>query len=110
LNPGVCLIHIKINFVFPDYDFDCNNNFEGGGWLRVRYNSYGFEPRWYLATDGLRGTDVYGYPGLGEYSIYYRNLMNPGSELLFVLGSFIWLACTSLQPNGVSLQEISNIG
>ncbi len=84
---------IRTAIVFPDYDLTCNNNFEGGGWLLVRYNSFGSQPRWYRATDGLRGTDVYGYPGLGEYSIYYANLMKPESELLFVVGSFIGLAC-----------------
>jgi hypothetical protein len=93
-----------------DYDFTCNNNFEGGGWFLVRFNSFGSQPRWYRASDGLRGTDEYGYPGLGEYSIYYRHLMNPDSELLFVVGLFIRLACTSLQHNGVSLQGISVTG
>jgi hypothetical protein len=69
----------------PDVNFVCENSFEGGGWLQVRYINSSPE-KWHRAQDGLRGTDVYGYPGLSEYSIYFKNLMKPADELLFSLG------------------------
>jgi hypothetical protein len=75
-----------VTLAFTDVNLICNHGFEGGGWLQVRYNSFGSSPKWYVATDGLRGFDVYGYPGLGEYSIYFKNLMKPESELLIVVG------------------------
>jgi hypothetical protein len=66
----------------------CENLFEGGGWLQVRYVSS--DPvKWHHAQDGLRGTDVYGFPGASEYSIYFKNLMQPSSELLFVVGMYV---------------------
>ncbi len=77
-----------IHSSFKDIDLTCNNAFEGGGWLLVRYSSFGSTPSWYRAVDGLRGADVYGYPGLGEYSIYFRDLLKPESELLFVVGKY----------------------
>jgi hypothetical protein len=64
----------------------CNNVFEGGNWLQVRFNNYGSSPKWFRATDGLRGTDVYGYPGQVEYSLYFKDLMSLDTELLFVIG------------------------
>ncbi len=69
--------------------------------MLVRYNSFGSQPRWYRATDGLRGTDVYGYPGLGEYSVYFRHLMKPESELLFVIGS-----CCEFASHELSTEEL----
>ena len=78
-------LHPITNLHVPDVSFFCENSFEGGGWLQVRYISSSPE-KWYRAQDGLRGTDVYGYPGLSEYSIYFKNLMQPSSELLFVIG------------------------
>ena len=80
-------------FLLVDYEFACDNQFEGGGWLLVRFHNLYSQPRWYRATDGLRGTDVYGYPGLGrtEYSLYYSNLLKPESELLFVIGAWFFL-------------------
>jgi hypothetical protein len=71
----------------PDVDFVCANDFEGGGWLLVRYrklHSYG----WHRANDGMRGVDEYGYPGLIEYSIYFKHMMRPETELLFAVGMF----------------------
>jgi hypothetical protein len=94
----VRLLLLTICF-FPDYNFTCNNNFEGGGWLLVRYNSFGSQPHWFRATDGLRGTDVYGYPGLEEYSIYYKHLLKPESELLFVIGLLLLGFVLGFLPN-----------
>ncbi len=71
--------------LLADINFVCDSTFEGGGWLQVRYISASPE-RWHRAQDGMRGTDVYGYPGQSEYSIYFRNFMQPSSELLFVVG------------------------
>ncbi len=53
--------------------------------MQVRHKSF-TSPKWHQAADGLRGLDVYGYPGLEEYSIYFRNMLTPGTELAFVLG------------------------
>ncbi len=68
-----------------DYAFVCQGNFVGGGWLQVRHKSF-TSPKWHQATDGMRGFDVYGYPGLEEYSVYFNNMLTPGTELAFVLG------------------------
>jgi hypothetical protein len=77
--------------VCADVNFVCENSFEGGGWLQVRFISASPE-KWHRAQDGLRGTDVYGYPGLSEYSIYFKDLMKTNDQLLFVLGMQGWLA------------------
>ena len=78
----------------------CNNLFEGGSWLQVRYKSSASQ--WHLAKDGLRGLDVYGYPGLSEYSIQFSHLMTPESELLFVLGTTLpQLPCYSISRKHV---------
>jgi hypothetical protein len=69
-----------------DNTFVCNGAFEGGGWLQVRHKAFN-SPKWHLATDGLRGLDVYGYPGLDEYSIYFADKLKRETELLFVLGT-----------------------
>ncbi len=76
--------------------FNCDNTFEGAGWLRVRYVSYAsWAPRWFQSRDGLRGSDEYGYVTDGEYSIYYKNLLKPDNEMLFVIGlRSLCLMCT----------------
>ncbi len=76
----------------------CENAFEGGGWLQVRYID-SLPEKWYRAQDGLRGTDVYGYPGLSEYSIYFKNLMKTTDELLFVLGMQGGSLCIALSDS-----------
>ncbi len=73
------------NLSSTDSNFVCNGAFEGGGWLQVRHKAFN-SPKWHLATDGLRGLDVYGYPGLDEYSIYFADKLKRETELLFVLG------------------------
>ncbi len=78
---------VDLGWSAADVQLTCNSAFEGGDWLLVRYKSLTSDDRrWYQATDGLRGTDVYGYPGQSEYSVYFRDLMKPESELLFVIG------------------------
>ena len=80
-------LFLNLFFTHVDVQLTCNSAFEGGDWLLVRHSSFsGTTPKWYRATDGLRGTDVYGYPGQSEYSVYFRDLMKPESELLFVVG------------------------
>jgi hypothetical protein len=74
--------------MYIDFTFVCENSFEGGGWLQVRYINSSPE-KWHRARDGLRGTDVYGYPGLSEYSIYYKDLLAPNSVLLFSTGMHV---------------------
>ncbi len=67
----------------------CNSAFEGGNWLLVRFKSLSSSSlRWHRANDGLRGTDVYGYPGQAEYSVHFSDLMTPDSELLFAIGEW----------------------
>ncbi len=74
-----------------DFVYQCENSFEAGGWLRVR-----FQPstsNWHPATDGLRGYDVYGDPNAwNAYSIYFKHLIvNDETEFLFSLGGMFML-------------------
>jgi hypothetical protein len=74
--------------ILADATFNCDNTFEGAGWLQVRYVRYASSaPRWFQSRDGLRGSDEYGLINDAEFSIYYKNLLKPDNEMLFVIGS-----------------------
>ncbi len=67
----------------------CNNNFEGGGWALVRRVKKGSV--WHPATDGLRGTSVYGIRNSrinddSVLSISYSTNVWTGTEFLFMIG------------------------
>jgi hypothetical protein len=70
-----------------DFAYPCETSFEGGGWLRVR-----FQPstsNWHPASDFLRGFEVYGDPNAwNAYSIYFQHLVGSETEFLFSLGIF----------------------
>jgi hypothetical protein len=75
-----------------DYTYICDHTFENGGWLQVRFKSFAGAPSWHISRDGLRGVDVYGYPGASEYSIYYKHILQWDNEMLFRVGPSMTLS------------------
>jgi hypothetical protein len=77
-----------------DYSYVCDHTFENGGWLQVRFKTFAGSPSWHIARDGLRGVDVYGYPGTpsGEYSLFYNHILRPETEMLFRVGPSMTLS------------------
>jgi hypothetical protein len=99
---GRLLLTLKKLIAFvsvADYTYVCDHLFENGGWLQVRFKSFAGAPSWHIARDGLRGIDVYGYPGASEYSIYYKHLLQGDTEMLFRAGPGVIVSLYSYLGN-----------
>ncbi len=68
--------------------YQCENQFEGGGWVLVRRVKAG--SKWHPATDDLRGTDAYGIYGTttsdSTFSIAYSSWVTLSTPFLFMTG------------------------
>ncbi len=79
----------NVSFYNPAVTYQCDDDFQGGGWALVRRVKQGTV--WHPATDNLAGFDVYGTYGSATssstFSVPFSAWVSDSTEYLFSTGT-----------------------